>query len=431
MADTKYTISAEKMREVLEVSRLLAVTADLDHLLPEIAKATQALLGAERASIFLYDASTDELWTKIALGANTIRVPAAAGIVGHVFKTNKLLDIPDAYADARFNREVDRRLGFVTRNLLTCPMVDLKGRPIGVIQAVNKIGGTFGREDEETIELLAAQGGVAIQRYHLQVDAIQVVELRREMDLAKRVQESLLPKAAPDIDGMQAVGWTKPASVTGGDAFDLWKIADGKLGIFLGDASGHGLGPALVVSQARTLARALSEIDCDPRWVLTRMNNRLVNDLEMGRFVTVFMACLESDGCLTWASAGHGPILYRPGPGKPIEVLDPTAPPIGVLDQFDVDQIEPIRIDCGGQLIVMSDGIFEAQREGGDMFGVDRVIRLLDQNAAAPPDVILNSIKDAVRTWQGKDDPADDQSVVLVQCKEVDGQPRPDVKAAR
>ncbi|HEY7119836.1 MAG TPA: GAF domain-containing SpoIIE family protein phosphatase [Tepidisphaeraceae bacterium] len=417
MSDAKYTISAEKMRQVLEVSRLLAVTADLDHLLMEIAKAAQMLLGAERASIFLHDAGTDELWTKVALGADQIRVPAFAGIVGHVFKTNRLLSIPDAYADARFNREVDRRTGFVTRNLLTAPMVDLTGKPIGVIQAVNKTGGSFLREDEETIELLAAQGGVAIQRYHLQVDAIQVVELRREMDLAKRVQESLLPRVAPQLDRLQCVGWTRPASVTGGDAFDLWKIDDRKLGIFLGDASGHGLAPALVVSQARTLARALSEIDCDPRWVLTRMNNRLVHDLELGRFVTVFMACLESDGRLTWSSAGHGPILYRPAPGKPIRILEPTAPPIGVLDEFAADATDPIQIEPGGLLIVMSDGIFEAQRDDGEMFGVERVVQVLDDNAAASPDALLNIFREAIKIWQGKDDPHDDQSIVLVQCR--------------
>src|SRR5207237_2652946 len=123
---------------------------------------------------------------------------------------------------------------------------------------------------------------------------------------------SLLPKCAPQMPRLEAVGWTKPASVTGGDCYDLWTISDGKLGIFVGDASGHGLAPALVVSQARTLARALSEIDCDPRWVLTKMNNRLVNDLELGRFVTVFMACLDSGGCLTWSRAGHGPAMYRP-----------------------------------------------------------------------------------------------------------------------
>src|SRR3954454_12156441 len=97
MGNGKCSTPAEKMREVLELSRLLAVTADLEHLLMEIAKAVQALLGAERASIFLYDAGTDELWTKVALGASEIRVPSSAGIVGYVFKTNKLLNIPDAY----------------------------------------------------------------------------------------------------------------------------------------------------------------------------------------------------------------------------------------------------------------------------------------------------------------------------------------------
>jgi serine phosphatase RsbU (regulator of sigma subunit) len=295
-------------------------------------------------------------------------------------------------------------------------MVNLQGKPIGVIQAVNKTGGSFLREDEETIELLAAQGGVAIQRYHLQVDAIQVVELRREMDLAKRVQESLLPKSNPVIPRLECVGWTKPASVTGGDAFDLWKISEGKLGIFLGDASGHGLAPALIVSQARTLARALSEIDCDPSWVLTRMNNRLVNDLELGRFVTVFMACLESNGCLTWASAGHGPILYRPAPGRKILVLDPTAPPIGVLDEFAVDETDPVNIECGGLLIVMSDGIFESHRADGEMFGVERVIEILDKDPTASPDTLLTNFKDAMLTWQGKEEPHDDQSIVLVQC---------------
>jgi phosphoserine phosphatase len=417
MTVTQSSISADRMREVLEVSRLLAVTSDLDHLLMEIAKATQGLLGAERASIFLHDPGTDELWTKVALGADQIRVPATAGIVGHVLRTNQALNIPDAYADGRFNREVDRRTGFVTRNLLTVPMINLQGRPIGVIQAVNKIGGSFLREDEETIELLAAQGGVAIQRYHLQVDAIQVVELRREMDLAKRVQESLLPKSNPQLPGLECVGWTKPASVTGGDAFDLWKIADGKLGIFLGDASGHGLAPALVVSQARTLARALSEIDCDPRWVLTRMNNRLVHDLELGRFVTVFMACLDVTGKLTWASAGHGPILCRRSPKHAIEVLDPTAPPIGVLDDFSVDQTEVIQNEPGGMLIVMSDGIFESMGPTGDMFGVERVVRILDEGVNVSPEAVLQNVRQAVLTWQGKDEPNDDQSIVLVQCR--------------
>ncbi len=201
----------------------------------------------------------------------------------------------------------------------------------------------------------------------------------------------------------------------GGDCFDLWPITADRLGLFLGDASGHGVGPALVVSQARTLARALSEIDCDPRWVLTRINSRLVNDLELGSFVTVFMGCIEGDGKITWASAGHGPILYRIGPGHPVKILEPTAPPIGVLDEFSVDETEQVCLEPGGMLIVMSDGIFESWGTNGDNFGVERVIEILDQGINVPPDALLKNLRESVVTWQGKEEPEDDQSIVLVQ----------------
>src|SRR5205085_11322368 len=133
-----------------------------------------------------------------------------------------------------------------------------------VIQAVNKKTATFNDTDRAMIQLLADQAGVAIQRYRLQLAALEIVALRREMDLAKKVQEKLIPKSPPDVPGLEATGWTRAASVTGGDCFDLWRMHDGRLGIFLGDASGHGLAPALVVSQVRTLVRAISETEPDP-----------------------------------------------------------------------------------------------------------------------------------------------------------------------
>src|SRR5581483_8381161 len=126
-----------------------------------------------------------------------------------------------------------------------------------------------------------------------------IVALRREMDLAKKVQEKLIPKSPPDVPGLDATGWTRAASVTGGDCFDLWKMHDGRLGIFLGDASGHGLAPALVVSQVRTLVRSISETESDPGVLLGRVNTRLAEDLETGRFVTAFLGFMTSDGTLS------------------------------------------------------------------------------------------------------------------------------------
>src|SRR5262249_10930827 len=159
--------------------------------------------------------------------------------------------------DSRFNRDVDKRTGFTTRNILAAPMLNLDRQPVGVIQAINKgsSGGAFEASDEALIQLLADQAAAAIQRFQLQANRLEGVSPRPEMDLGKHVQEDLIPDAPPAVPNLLSIGWTHAASITGGDCFDLWQLADGRLGLFLGDASGHGIGPALVVSQARTLIR--------------------------------------------------------------------------------------------------------------------------------------------------------------------------------
>src|SRR5688572_30748307 len=138
------SISETQMRMVLDVSRLLAVPTDFDDLLRLIAEAATVLLGCERASIFLHDARRNELWTKVALQSGEIRIPANKGIAGYCFTHAELVSVADPYHDPRFNPEPDRRSGFVTRNLLTAPMLDVDGRPLGAIQAVNKLGGAGG-----------------------------------------------------------------------------------------------------------------------------------------------------------------------------------------------------------------------------------------------------------------------------------------------
>src|SRR4051794_25270756 len=131
-------ISPAQAKLVLDVTRMLAVTTDLDTLLMYIAQAACGLLDCERASVFQFDPITNQLVTRVALQTTEIRVPSSAGIVGAAFTTNEVLVVPDPYHDPRFNRDVDKKTGFVTRNLLTAPMADLDRKPLGVIQAINK-----------------------------------------------------------------------------------------------------------------------------------------------------------------------------------------------------------------------------------------------------------------------------------------------------
>jgi phosphoserine phosphatase RsbU/P len=419
-------VSDEQLRMILDVSRLLAVPTDLDPLLCRIAEIACQLLNCERASIFLHDIVTGELWTKVAILSNEIRVQSKLGIVGHAFTQNCVVHVPEPYKDKRFNPEPDRRTGFVTRNLLTAPMAGVDGKPLGVIQAVNKNAAKgsqkdsparapFGENDVALIQLLAEQAGVAIQRHRLQLQAMEIVALRHEMDLARKTQQALIPKEPPGVQGIDAVGWTMPASTTGGDCFDLWRLPDGRLGILVADASGHGLGPALIVSQARTLIRALSDIETDPHAILARVNARLSDDLEWGQFVTAFLGFLSPDGELRWSSAGHGPIFFRTRAGVPMASVDPPVQPLGVIPRWMDDAPPPVRLEPTGSLMLVSDGIFEATNVAHDQMGIERMCQTLDDHQHKPPTEVLAALREAVRRWHGKQDPLDDQTIVIVQ----------------
>jgi phosphoserine phosphatase len=413
---TSSHLTDEQMRMILDVSRMLAVPTDLDKLLVRIAEISCDLIGCERTSIFLHDPARNELWTKVALQSSEIRVQCHKGIVGHSFIHNAVVNVVDPYNDSRFNPEPDRGSGFRTRSLLCAPMKGLDGKPIGAIEAINKHEVPFRDHDVLMIQLLADQAGVAVQRNQLQVEAVHAAAMRREMDLARRAQEALIPKLPPPIPGIRAVGWTLPASATGGDCFDLWRLSDGRLGILLADASGHGLAPAMIVSQARTLVRAMCELGMTPHDLLGRVNARLSSDLECGQFVTAFLAFLSPGGELQWSSAGHGPVFARFACNQPLETLNPTVPPLGIQEEWDATQApQPVALPSGGSLIVVSDGIFEAMNANHELFGIERMIDALDRHQACAPREVLNALRSEVEGWLGAEEPADDQTIVVVQ----------------
>lgn len=412
------SVPAQAMRELLDVSRELAVTSDLGRLLPLICHAATRMLHADRSSLFLYDAANDQLWTKVALGTQEIRVPSGAGIVGEVFRTRLPLVIPDAYADERFNRQVDIRTGYRTRNLLTLPVFDLDGAAVAVLQVINKdpaVGsGDFTPSDQLLARLLGDQAGVAIQRYHLQEKALEAVAMQKEMDLARRVQEAMIPKEPPVVPGLEVAGWNRPASTTGGDAYDLWQTRDGRLAIFVADATGHGIAPALVVSQARALVRVLSDDAFEPRDIFTRVNQRLAADLESGMFVTAFMALISPDGELRWCSAGHGPVLMRSKPGGAIDEILPPGPPLGILDPFMVEECPPRHLEPGGWLAVITDGITESWSPEKELFGQEKLVESLESAAHLGPAAWIEDIRGRLSAWQRTRDPSDDQTLVMV-----------------
>lgn len=160
--------------EILAITEAISSELNLDPLLARIAHATSALLDAERSTIFLYDAAKDELWSRVAEGAGQaqIRIPANAGLAGAAFAGGEVLDIPDAYADPRFNPEVDRRTGFRTRNVLAMPVFGRLGERLGVVQVLNKRGGAFSPVDIRRLKAFCAGIAIAVHNARLFSDVL-------------------------------------------------------------------------------------------------------------------------------------------------------------------------------------------------------------------------------------------------------------------
>jgi phosphoserine phosphatase RsbU/P len=399
--------SADRMKLVLDISRLLSIT-DLSTLLSRIAEASASFLDAERARVFLYDPETSELWTPRGTGGGETRIPSEMGVPGRVFRTGQVSEAVDPPSTAPGDAEGG------PRSVLCAPLRDLDGATIGVVEIINKKAGRFTPEDRVSVELLAEHAALAIQRFRLLVAATQGIELRKEMELAQRVQAALVPDAPPRLAGLDVVGWTRAASVTGGDCYDLWKLPNGRVAALVADASGHGLAAALVISQVRAVVRALSDIETDPQWLLARMNARLADDLDDGRFVTAFVGVFAGDGWVQWSSAGQGPVFLRIGGGARFQTVPTPAVPLGVSAEFISDAPTPVRLDRGGMLVVMTDGLFEAVNRAGEAFGAERMGDLLDGMGDMPAGIVVQRLREAVRAWQGHDEPADDQTVVVV-----------------
>lgn len=166
----------EEQTQLLEVATALSQELQLRPLLLKIMETTSMILAADRSTLLLYDERTNELWSLVAqgVGMDEIRFPSHTGIAGTVFTTRQTLNIPDAYADPRFNPEFDKKSGYRTRSILCMPMVDKAGQVIGVTQVLNKAGGPFTALDEKRLQAFSAQAAVAIENAKLFDDVLNM-----------------------------------------------------------------------------------------------------------------------------------------------------------------------------------------------------------------------------------------------------------------
>ncbi len=410
-----YTPREMAYRQILEVTRKLLTPIDLDPLLAEIVEIACELHGADRASVFLYDPRADELYARVAKGVDGIRFPASAGIAGAAVQTREIINVPDCYADPRFNQDVDRKTSYRTNNLLTVPLVGDHESIVGVLQVLNKEAGAFDEHDEETARCLAVLAAVALSRALLVEDRALKQKMERDLAVASDIQTRILPSTIPQPAGYDIAGWSRPAEQTGGDVFDVIPVDDQRLALLLGDATGHGIGPALSVTQVRSMLRLGLRVGAGLDNIVQQINAQLTEDLPSNRFVTAFFGVLDaSTHRLLFQSAGQAPLLHHRAADGDTDQYNSTSLPLGILDELRFDSDPVMALGVGDIVALISDGIFEYQNPDRVEFGIERVIETLARSADLGSEAIIESLRDEVEQYAGGAPQLDDMTMLIV-----------------
>ena len=408
-------LNVEAMWRILEVTRELARPLDLKTMLSHVIDAARAVLRADRGTVFLYDSRTNELYSSVATGVEALRFPAGRGIVGECAETRRLINVPDCYSDPRFNREADRLTGYQTRCLLTVPLVGYDNSLVGVMQVLNKLDGVFSDEDERIATALAAQCAVAIQRMQMLSELLENEKLKRELSVAREIQMRVIPNAVPSVAGYDIAGWCRPANEAGGDIFDVIAVDGNRLMLLLGDATGHGVGPALSVTQVRAMLRMAVRLGADLDEAFHQINDQLADDLPDNRFVTAYMGVLDTQNHrIIYHSGGQGPLLHFHAATGQSEWRGSSTPPMGLMQGLPRDAPQCNNLGPGDILALISDGIFEYENPLNEQFGQERVAALLAGHQHEPMARLLERVVKEVERFADLAPQKDDMTILLV-----------------
>jgi len=244
-------------------------------------------------------------------------------------------------------------------------------------------------------------------------------KIKRSLELAKLIQQNLLPQKAPDLAGLDIAGQCVYCDETGGDYYDFIEMPDARghlVGIALGDVTGHGIGAALLMASIRSALRAEARhYGRDLVGLFGELNKQIVRDTEEDKFVTLFYGLLDQNArSLMWASAGHDPaLLYRAESGQIVE-LGNTGMLMGLIEDAPFEQAGPLSLESGDVLVVGTDGIWEARNYEGRLFGKDRLCDIIRDGAGQTARELCATVTDGVVEFVGSAPRSDDITLIVI-----------------
>ena len=238
--------------------------------------------------------------------------------------------------------------------------------------------------------------------------------LESELELSQIVQRALLPQRVPSIRGVELAAFSRPSEIIGGDYFDFFQFRDGTHGLVIADVSGHGVSAGMLMSSLQTAIRTMAPETDSPAEILERINRFYIHNIHFTTFVTVFMARFDPTTLtLTYVNAGHNPPAVRRRENSTIRWLKPTAPAIGLAEEFH-PRMETIGFSGGDSLLLYTDGVTEVVNFRNEEFGQERLAELVQQHADRSAPDFLQAVRQAVSAFGGDRPLVDDVTMVAL-----------------
>jgi sigma-B regulation protein RsbU (phosphoserine phosphatase) len=412
----KLNKNVKELTALLELSQLLTSTLGLQEVLDRITEGMVKVLNVKASTIRLLDDSGIELVLKSIYNLTPEYLSKGPIILDkhpicQIALNGEISTILDVTSDPRFGyNEAAKKEGL--RSML-CTGLKVKDRSIGTIHLYTDEPHEFTEDEKKLIQSIANQAAMVIENAKLYEQSIEKQRIERELIMAGEVQAELLPKTSPNLDGFDIKTRFIPCGQLSGDLYDFINLGDQKVGIVIADVSGKGIPSAILMATTHATIRAAAKDDTlKAVKVVDKVNEYLCNYTRTTEFVTMFYGILDSKNyALTYTNAGHNPpVIFREGIGV---FLEQGGIPTGILKDAKYGE-EQIEILPGDVVLLYTDGVTEAMNPRKEIYGMRRLMRIVQQNHKTSSEDIINAIYSDILIFLDGAPLSDDLTLIVI-----------------
>ncbi len=412
-----------KLKAILEISRSLVGTVELESLLPKILDTLFGIFShADRGCILLKEADNDCMIPKVFKHRRSEEdesVKLSRTILNKVLSDKQGILSADAVTDSQFSKS-ESISSLAIHSMMCAPLLDLKGEPIGVINidTQNPLN-QFKNEDLDLLMAVAGQAALAYESARLMVSHIEKQKQDGEMKIASAVQQALLPKELPKTDGYQFYASYDAAQAVGGDYYDVIMLDDDKICLSFGDVAGKGVPGALIMSRMASCVQNTMSFVHEVADAIGPINNHMCANTVEGRFVTYLLAIIDlKTHEMSLADAGHMSPMILKTDGTIEEIDDDTIGlPVGVMENYPFSIVKRV-IEPGEVILFFTDGVDEAMNPEGELYTLERMREFVTQKSWNAEDLGKELLADVRRHANGRPQNDDITIMTFGRCAE-------------